>query len=180
MLGVTVAVLGFTGASQAQQRRDFQGLVADLRLDLGGCSHLAQAAVTAWRRAPLDQQLAAAAAHRAHGACLPGTSNAVWNLTVYSVPGSLPQGLHLAYAVSALGVWAQEDVAPAMAAVETLARHPQDREAGQAYRRDAAFAKQNLASANRVLSRAAARLGDLHLRLLELVSLDLSGSQPAP
>lgn len=147
--------------SAAQRRADFTAMVATLRSDLDGCNANASAAISAWQRASQGQESRGAAARQAQfasRACAPATDNSVWKLTLYSLPSSL-DGLHLDYAVSSLGVWAQEDVSPAMTAEAQLLRRPSDPSGITAYDRLAGWAANDRAVASATLRRAAQRLG---------------------
>lgn len=151
-------------------------MVATLRSDLASCNARAQAAVSAWE-VSVDDNAAIVGAEKkalsASAACNPSTNNALFNLSVYAVPSSLPN-LRLDYAVSCLGVWAQEDVRPAMKAVQDLLRQPGDQEAALSYRRESGFAADNLNSANLVLQRAARKLGVAGLVSMNLTQLSTS------
>ncbi|MGH7665769.1 MAG: hypothetical protein ACRENY_07480 [Candidatus Dormibacteria bacterium] len=172
-----VAYLLLSGSSGiAQKQRDFASMVATLRSDLSRCNSLAAAAVSdslKMEDGSSSTEHAEVAAHAAARACVPASSTAVWNLTVYLLPSSL-QGHHLNYAVSALGVWAQEDVAPAMRAERHWLANRSDRKATTTYDQDAAWATADLASANLTLRRAAKTLGS-NFRPLRLISLARAG-----
>ena len=163
--------------SASQRRTQFHSMVATLRADLTACDNRAAAAVWAWQKRVQGSgslSHAEAPAKAAAVACNPSTGNGVFNLTLYAVPTALPK-LRLNYAVSCLGVWAQEDVQPAMLAIQDLLRQPADQTEATAYRRAAGFAASNLASANLVLQRAARKLGITDFAPLQLTSLTTTG-----
>lgn len=97
----------------------------------------------------------------------------IWELTLYSVPSSL-RGLGLDYAVSCLGVWAQEDAAPAMQLAQSLARTPSDGSARARYAQLARWAEFNANTANSSLVRAGRSLGLAQAETIALPSLALS------
>lgn len=180
-LVAVVAMLLVRGpASTAQRRTDFTTMVRTINSDLAKCNANVSAAISGWQRVEHgsdSQPRAEKAAQRAAQSCAPSTANAIWQLSLYSVPSSL-LGLRLNYAVSCLGVWAQEDVQPAMRAEQILLHGPGDRHAATTYRRLAGWAAGNLASANSTLRRAARRLGvgdfiPIHLTSLAAVGLTL-------
>jgi hypothetical protein len=158
--GIALAV-SHSGASPSQRRVDFTAMVATLRADLGGCNAKTSAALAAWQRVGRTEDSRAKAARQAQlasRACGPATDNSVWKLTLYSLPSSL-DGLHLEYAVSCLGVWAQEDVSPAMTAEAQALLRPGDPGSLASYRKLAGWAANERTIANAVLGRAANKLG---------------------
>ncbi|MGC1406240.1 MAG: hypothetical protein WA938_05835 [Candidatus Dormiibacterota bacterium] len=161
-LAAAIALALSQGTVSATQRRaDFTAMVGTLRSDLGGCNAKASAAISAWQRASHGQESRGAAARLAQlasRACAASPGNSVGKLTLYSLPSSL-DGLHLAYAVSSLGVWAQEDVAPAMTAEADLLRRSSDPGGITNYNRLAGWAANDGAIANTTLRRAAQKLG---------------------
>ncbi|HUY25121.1 MAG TPA: hypothetical protein VMV09_07450 [Candidatus Saccharimonadales bacterium] len=161
-LATAIALAPSQGTVSATQRRaDFTAMVGTLRSDLGGCNAKASAALSAWQRASRGQEsrvVAARLAQLASRACAPAAGNSVDKLTLYSLPSSL-DGLHLDYAVSSLGVWAQEDVSPAMTAEADLLRRSGDPGGVTTYNRLAGWADDDGAIANTTLRRAAHRLG---------------------
>jgi len=177
MLAAAVAVvLGSRPESLSQRRVQFRSMVATLRSDLASCNARTEAAVSAWTVSVHDNAAVAGAEKKAlsaSAACNPSTNNALFNLTIYAVPSSLPN-LRLDYAVSCLGVWAEEDVRPAMKAVQDLLHRPGDQEAALSYRRESGFAANNLNSANLVLQRAARQLGVAGVVSLHLAQLSTS------
>jgi hypothetical protein len=159
--------------SPAQRRADFTAMVGTLRSYLSGCDATASAAVSAWQLASRGQESRAAAATLAQiasRACSPATDNSVWKLTLYSLPSSL-DGLHLEYAVSSLGVWAQEDVSPAMNAQAQLLRRSNDPDGITTYKRLAGWAANDGGIANATLRRAAQKLGITGFTGITLTSL---------
>ena len=157
-------------------------MMQTLRADLATCAATASTAVARWRPGEAGHggvERAQKAARAAAGACAPGTDSAIFDLTLYSLPDSL-LGLHLEYAVSCLGVWAQEDVAPAMRTEETLLANPGDQAAVSAYRRDANWAERNLRSANLALRRAADKLGVAEFTPIQLTSIQAVGPIARP
>lgn len=170
--GIALAV-SHGSFSTAQRRADFTAMVGTLRSDLDGCNANASAAISAWQRAGHGQESREAAARQAQfasRACAPATDNSVWKLTLYSLPSSL-DGLHLAYAVSSLGVWAQEDVSPAMTAEAQLLQGPNDPGGMTTYDRLAGWAANDRAIANATLRRAAQKLGITGYAGISLTSL---------
>jgi hypothetical protein len=161
-LATAIALALNQGTVSATQRRaDFTAMVGTLRSDLAGCNAKASAALSAWQRASRGQESRGAAARLAQlasRACAPSPGNSVGKLTLYSLPSSL-DGLHLDYAVSSLGVWAQEDVAPAMTAEADLLRRSRDPGGATTYDRLAGWAADDGAIANATLRRAAQKLG---------------------
>jgi hypothetical protein len=160
-------------ASSTQRRADFEDMTATLRSDLRTCNRGAELALTAWKQRAQGLRTLAAAERRvqaAASACDPSRDDSLFNLTVYAVPSALSH-LRLNYAVSCLGVWAQEDVQPALLAAHELLRQPQDQAAAVAYRRESGFAASNLATANLVLRRAATKLGVGNFRGIRLTAL---------
>jgi hypothetical protein len=161
-LVTAIALAVSQGSVSATQRRaDFTAMVGTLRSDLDGCNANASAALSAWQRARTGQESLGAAARQARSAsraCSPASDNSVWKLTLYSLPSSL-DGLHLDYAVSSLGVWAQEDVSPAMTAEAQLLLRPNDPGGVTTYDRLAGWAADDRAIANSTLRRAAQKLG---------------------
>jgi len=158
--GIALAV-GRGGVSRSQRRVDFATMVGTLRADLGGCNAKTSVAMAAWQRVDLSEEFRAAAARQAQSAsraCAPATDNSVWKLTLYSLPSSL-DGLHLDYAVSCFGVWAQEDVSPAMTAEARVLLRPADPGSLASYRQLAGWAASEGAIANTTLIRAAKKLG---------------------
>lgn len=161
--GVTAIALAVSHASvsAAQRRADFTAMVGTLRSDLDGCSASASAAISSWQRASHGQEARTTAAHQAEvasRACSPATDSSVWKLTLYSLPSSLG-GLHLDYAVSSLGVWAQEDVSPAMTTEAHLLRRSSDPGGISTYNQLAGWAANDRGIANATLRRAAEKLG---------------------
>lgn len=159
--------------SAAQRRADFSTMVGTLRSDLNGCSASASAALSGWQRASHGQEARTTAARQAEvasRACSPATDNSVWKLTLYSLPSSL-DGLHLDYAVSSLGVWAQEDVSPAMTAEAQLLRLSSDPGGISTYNRLAGWAANDRGIANATLRRAAKKLGITGFSGIALTSL---------
>jgi hypothetical protein len=174
----TAVVVSNSSASVSQKRADFAAMVGTLRADLAGCNAKATAAVSARQRATRGQESRTAAAHQAQVAsrsCAPATANSVWELSVYSLPSSL-NGLHLEYAVSCLGVWAQEDVSPAMTAEAQLLRQQNDAGGATTYERLAGWAANDLAIANGTLRRAAQKLGISGFTEITLTSLTGPGA----
>lgn len=164
-------------AGAAQKRTDFAAMVLTLRTDLAGCSTKASEAITDVRlteRGSDSVDKAEKAAQSAAQGCAPGTANAIFELTLYSVPTSL-SGLNLNYAVSCLGVWAQEDVGPAFRNEKILLAHPGDQSAASAYRLQAGWAAANLRSANSILRRAAGKLGVADFSSIQLTSIEAVG-----
>lgn len=168
-----IAAAGGAGASAAQRRVAFTAMVQTLRRDLASCDARASSAVSAlrlFRDGALPESDAHQVAQMAARACAPGSANAIWNLSLYSVPSWL--GVRdLNYAVSCLGVWAEEDVRPAMIDAEILVGNPGDRSAQADFRRLAGWAADNLASANAILERSAHKFGISGFQPLSLVSL---------
>lgn len=182
-LGTVTAVAVFSSRPTAiQKRTDFTTMVRTLRSDLAGCNSRASAAISAWQgvvRGSESTARAEKAAQTAARACTPDTDSAVWELTLYSVPSSL-RSLHLNYAVSCLGVWAQEDVQPAMAVEEDLLHHPGDQSRITTFQRLAGWAAGNRASANSTLRRAARKLGIASFIPISLTSLAGAGLPLSP
>ncbi|MGA8427200.1 MAG: hypothetical protein WB801_06395, partial [Candidatus Dormiibacterota bacterium] len=144
-----------------------------LRSDLDGCSASASAAISSWQRASHGQEARTTAAHQAEvasRACSPATDSSVWKLTLYSLPSSL-DGLHLDYAVSSLGVWAQEDVSPAMTAEAHLLRRSSDPGGISTYKQLAGWAANDRGIANATLRRAAEKLGITGFSGIKLTTL---------
>jgi len=157
-------------------------MMQTLRADLATCDAKASTAIARWRPGEAGHGWVARAhkaAQAAVRACAPGTDRAIFDLTLYSLPDSL-MGLHLEYAVSCLGVWAQEDVAPAMRTEETLLANPGDQTAASAYRREASWAAINLRSANMALRRAADKLGVAEFTPVQLTSIQAAGPMAQP
>jgi hypothetical protein len=157
-------------------------MVRTLRSDLAGCNSRASAAISAWQgvvRGSESTARAEKAAQTAARACTPDTDSAVWELTLYAVPSSL-RSLHLNYAVSCLGVWAQEDVQPAMEVEENLLHHPGDQSRITTFQRLAGWAAGNRASANSTLRRAARKLGIASFIPISLTSLAGAGLPLSP
>ncbi|MGC1185046.1 MAG: hypothetical protein WBA31_07840 [Candidatus Dormiibacterota bacterium] len=182
LLAVLAVILANRPESLSQRRAQFRSMVTTLRSDVAACNTRTQGAVSAWEMSIQDSAVVADAekkAQAAAAACDPSSSSVLFNLTVYSVPSSLPN-LRLNYAVSCLGVWAQEDVRPALQAVEDLLREPGDQAAALSYRQESGFAAANLASANLVLQRAARKLGVTGVLPLRLTSLSTSALDPTP
>jgi len=177
-LGTVTAVAVFSNRPTAiQKRTDFTTMVRTLRSDLAGCNSRASAAISAWQgvvRGSESTARAEKAAQTAARACTPDTDSAVWELTLYAVPSSL-RSLHLNYAVSCLGVWAQEDVQPAMEVEENLLHHPGDQSRITTFQRLAGWAAGNRASANSTLWRAAQKLGIASFIPISLTSLAGAG-----
>lgn len=181
-VAVIAVILVSRPAGPVQKRADFTTMLQTLRSDLSACSAKASAALSAWRPAETgvdSKNRAVKAAQAAARACTPGTDNAIFELTLYSLPTSL-SGLHLNYAVSSLGVWAQEDVAPAMRDEEILLADPTDKVAGTTYQRLAGWAGDNLAAANSTLRQAARRLGVTHFTPIQLTSIQAAGLLAPP
>jgi hypothetical protein len=158
--GIALAV-GRGGVSQSQRRVDFTAMVGTLRSDLAGCNAKTSAAVAAWQRVSRAGETPTAAARQAQSAshaCAPASDDSVWKLTLYSLPSSL-DGLHLDYAVSCLGVWAQEDVSPAMTAEAKVLLGPSGPGSLASYHKLAGWAANERAIANATLRRAAQKLG---------------------
>ncbi|MGC2191160.1 MAG: hypothetical protein WA751_02380 [Candidatus Dormiibacterota bacterium] len=177
LVAVGAAILVSRPAGAAQQRSDFTTMVRTLRADLAGCNSRAATAISTWRLTEQQPDSAIPAERAARAtvrACSPGTDDAIFDLTLYAVPTSL-SALHLGYAVSCLGVWAEEDVVPAMRNEEELLRRPGDQSAATAYLRQAGWAAQNLASANSTLRRAGGRLGVTGFSPIRLTALDSDG-----
>jgi hypothetical protein len=178
VLSAAAAILISQPTSASQRRAQFHAMAATLRSDLAACDNRAAAAVSAWQKRVKSsgggRQLAQATAKAAAVACNPSTGNGIFNLTLYAVPTTLSK-LRLNYAVSCLGVWAQEDVQPAMLAIQDLLRQPADQAEATAYRRASGFAASNLASANLVLQHAARKLGITDFTPLQLTSLTMTG-----
>jgi len=173
-LVTAIALAVSPGSVSATQRRaDFTAMVGTLRSDLDGCNANASVAISAWQRASSGQESREAAARQAQfasRACSPASANSVWKLSLYSLPSSL-EGLHLDYAVSSLGVWAQEDVSPAMTAEAHLLLRPNDPGGVTTYDRLAGWAANDRATANATLRRAAQRLGIAGFTGISLTSL---------
>jgi len=184
-LGTVTAVAVFSSHSRPtaiQKRTDFTTMVRTLRSDLAGCNSRASAAISAWQgvvRGSESTARAEKAAQTAARACTPDTDSAVWELTLYAVPSSL-RSLHLNYAVSCLGVWAQEDVQPAMEVEENLLHHPGDQSRITTFQRLAGWAAGNRASANSTLWRAAQKLGIASFIPISLTSLAGAGLPLSP
>jgi hypothetical protein len=182
-LGTVTAVAVFSNRPTAiQKRTDFTTMVRTLRSDLAGCNSRASAAISAWQgvvRGSESTARAEKAAQTAARACTPDTDSAVWELTLYAVPSSL-RSLHLNYAVSCLGVWAQEDVQPAMEVEENLLHHPGDQSRITTFQRLAGWAAGNRASANSTLRRAARKLGIASFIPISLTSLAGAGLPLSP
>jgi len=175
LAAVSVLFLMSRPAGLTARRAAFLSMEQTLHSDLAGCNSKASAAISRWTPAEVDpgwMRRAQKAARAAVHACTPGTDTAVFQLTVYSLPAAL-SGLHLNYAVSALGVWAQEDVAPAMRSEETLLAKPGDKAAATALLRQAGWADENLSAANSTLRRAARKLG-----LPDFTPIGLTSIQP--
>jgi len=178
----SAALVGSRPAGTAQKRSDFQTVMQTLRTDLATCNAKASTAISRWRPGEAGHgwvEQAQKAAQAAARACAPGTDSAIFDLTLYSLPNSL-LGLHLEYAVSCLGVWAQEDVAPAMRTEETLLANPGDRAATSAYQREASWAEGNLGAANVALRRAAGKLGVADFTPIQLTSIQAAGRLAQP
>ncbi len=182
-LGTVTAVAVFSNRPTAiQKRTDFTTMVRTLRSDLAGCNSRASAAISAWQgvvRGSESTARAEKAAQTAARACTPDTDSAVWELTLYAVPSSL-RSLHLNYAVSCLGVWAQEDVQPAMEVEDDLLHHPGDQSRITTFQRLAGWAAGNRASANSTLWRAAQKLGIASFIPISLTSLAGAGLPLSP
>ncbi|MGH7643930.1 MAG: hypothetical protein ACRENX_13145 [Candidatus Dormibacteria bacterium] len=173
LAGGGIALVVTRPASSGQKAAAFRTMVEALRADLLECNTKVATALSSWHPTELGdsrQPRARMAAQAAARACAPSTDPAIFQLTVYSLPPAL-SGLHLDYAVSALGVWAQEDVTPAMRNEVTLLAHPGDRGAASAYRREATWAATTLATADSTLQRAADKLGVGHFRPIQLTSI---------
>ncbi|MGC1908591.1 MAG: hypothetical protein WA809_03205 [Candidatus Dormiibacterota bacterium] len=155
------------------RRANFLTMEQTLRSDLADCNAKASAAISWWTPAVVPtgwMTRAKRAAQSAVYACSPDSSTAIFQLTLYSLPSAL-SGLHLNYAVSALGVWAQEDVAPAMRSEKTLLARPGDKAAVTAILRQAGWAAENLSAANSTLRHAARKLGFTHFTPIRLTSI---------
>jgi hypothetical protein len=158
--GIALAV-SHGGDTPSQRRVDFTAMVGTLRADLRQCNAKTSAAVAAWQRVSRAEDSRSAAARQAQlasRACTPATDNSVWKLTLYSLPSPL-DGLHLDYAVSCLGVWAEEDVSPAMTAEAQDLLRPSDPGSLATYRKLAGWAANERTIANATLRRAANKLG---------------------
>ncbi|MFZ0995298.1 MAG: hypothetical protein WAO09_04875 [Candidatus Dormiibacterota bacterium] len=170
--GIALAV-GHGSVSTSQRRVDFTAMVGTLRTDLGRCNAKASVAVAAWQRVSRAEETHVTAARQAQAAsraCAPASDNSVWKLTLYSLPSSL-DGLHLDYAISCLGVWAQEDISPAMTAEARLLLRPSDPDGLSSYHRLADWAANERAIVNATLRRAAQRLGIKGFSGIALTSL---------
>jgi hypothetical protein len=181
ILALLVAASAFVLATRqpdaASKRDAFATMVEVLRADLAGCSAAASSAISDWQLAhgaSTGSLRAEREAQTAASACSPSTNNRIFNLTLYAVPSSLA-GLDLTYAVSCLGVWAQEDVGPAMHDEVTLLHQPRDAGVSAAYERLAGWAAINLACANSTLKAAANRLGLSRFSTIKLVKLAQPG-----
>jgi len=175
--GIALAV-GQGGVGPSQRRVDFTAMVGTLRADLGGCNAKTSVAMAAWQRVDRSEESRGAAARQAQlasRACAPATDNSVWKLTLYSLPSSL-DGLHLDYAVSCLGVWAQEDVSPAMAAEARVLLRSSDPGSLASYRKLAGWAANERVIANATLGRAAQKLGIKGFRGIPLTTLAVPSS----
>jgi len=175
--GIAIAA-SHGGVSASQRRVAFTAMVSTLRADLAGCNAKTSAAITAWQRVSRAEESQAPAARQAQlasRACTPVTDNSVWNLTLYSLPSSL-DGLHLDYAVSCLGVWAQEDVSPAMTAEAHVLLQSSDPGSLASYHKLEGWAASERAITNAVLRRAAKRLGIKGFSGIALTSLAVVSS----
>lgn len=175
------AIFVTTRQPDAASKRDaFVTMVKVLRADLSRCSAAASSAVSDWRLARSASSQAHRAEREAQAAatdCSPSTNARIFDLTLYAVPSSLG-GLDLNYAVSCLGVWAQEDVDPAMRDEAALLQQPGEPGVSATYERLAGWAESNLACANSTLEQAANRLGLTDFSRIKLVRLGQPGIPP--
>jgi len=168
-----VNLAGGATTSPAQKRVAFAEAVKHLEGDVAYCNAAAADAVVAlglMAKGSIPPTQARKVADQAAGACDPASDNSILDLGTYSPPSAI-SGLGLSSAAQDLSVWAQEDVEPAMKDIAAVTQNPTDAAAVSDFKSHATGAAQDLAQANAVLERIAAKLGVSDFKPIALTSL---------